>query len=162
MTAAHDILAKGLLAGFAGKSVFGSSERGGFSLTSSEVSYPDENAHYIDQWIGKQSGGGQEIARSGDTVITRVYAGGTVSEEILSGLGIRDSDIMAYLKEKLIALSGVTRLSKTVEPITDGDWKYTYDIVSTVFEIGLSIGKETIWYKDTAVFTHVFLMTLVV
>lgn len=162
MNRAHDILAKGLLAGFAGKSVFGSAKRGGFSLTSSEVSFPSENAQYIDQWIGKQSGGGQEIVQVGDKTATRVYAGGTVPHEVLSGLGIVEGDIMAYLKEKLTELSGVTRLTKAIEPITDGDWRYVYDIVGEVSEIGLTIGKETIWYKETAVFTHVFLTTLVV
>ncbi len=162
MSNARDILAQGLLAGFAGKSVFGTAVRGGFSLTSSEVKFPGADAHYIDQWIGIQSGGGQEIAKAGIETITRVYAGGTVSHEILEGLGIQENEIMSYLKEKLSTLVGVTRLTSAIDPITDGDWRYAYEIVDEISDIRLTIGKETIWYKDTAVFTHVFLTTLVV
>lgn len=162
MAHAHDILAQGLLAGFAGKSVFGTAVRGGFSLISSEVTFPDNTAQYIDQWIGRQSGGGQEIAKVGNETITRVYAGGTVSLEVLKPLGIQDSDIMAYLKEKLMALSGKTRLSTTVDPIVDGDWEYRYEIVQQIPDMSLTIGKETISYKHTAVFVHVFINSPVI
>lgn len=157
MTNAQDILVKGLLAGFAGTSTFGRAIRGEFTLTSSEVPFTEKGSLYIDQWIGKRSGGGQELAQCEDEQITRVYAGGTVSLEVLTALGIQDSDIMAYLKEKLMVLSGKTRLSTPVDPIVDGDWEYRYDVLYQMSEISLTIGKEIIMYKSTPVFIHIFL-----
>lgn len=157
MTDPSELLAKGLLAGFAGKSAFGTSSRGAFTVTSSEVLLPEDAAQYIDQWVGKRSGGGQEIVQSAGGAMTRVYAGGTVPQTTLDTLGITDDQIMAYLKEKLSALNGQTRLMAAVPPILDGYWQYAYELMDTD---GAQIvtGKETILYKNTPVFVHVFVM----
>lgn len=154
----EDVLAKGLLAGFAGKSTFGNAPRGVFTVTSSEVILPEDEAQYIDQWIGQRSGGGQEIVQSAGGSMTRVYAGGTVSQAILDTLGITDDQIMVYLKEKLTALNGQTRLMAPVAPIVDGDWEYAYALMDTDSGIQIVTGKETILYKNTPVFVHVFLI----
>lgn len=113
----------------------------------------------MDQWIGKKNGGGQELVKSGNELATRVYAGGTVSDGVLKTLGIQDKDIMSYLKEKLVALSGVTRLSESVGPMVDGNWQYRYQILKTYPHVPLTIGVEAIAYKGVDVFIHVFLNT---
>lgn len=158
----YDILTKGLLSGFAGTSKFDTVTRGTFTLTSSEVRFPESDTYYIDQWAGVRSGGGQELVQSGTSMATRTYAGGTISAEVLAKLGIGEGEIMAYLKEKLVKLAGVTRLTEPVAPIMDGQWQYVYEVIQKLNEVDLIIGKETIIYKRTPVFVHVFLVAPVI
>ncbi|MFZ5535340.1 MAG: hypothetical protein ACOY3M_04300 [Patescibacteria group bacterium] len=152
----HDTLAKGLLATFAGSNAVKNVTRGTVSLMGTETTVND--ATYIDQWLVKRTGAGQEIAVNGGDASVRSYAGGIVPDTTLLPLGITAEQIIATLKSMLQKLGETTRLTKSVAPVTDGDWTYAYRVTDTYPEVSLAIGVETIVYKGTVVFVHAFLL----
>lgn len=157
-TVSETILAKGLQDGFAGSATSKDIPRGSFVVHTTDASY-EGNAAYVDQWIGNRLAGGQELAKSGEELSTRVYAGGMVQSEVLSKLGINDSQVIDYLKKKLSVLAPTTRLHADVIEPADGDWQYAYQILKDYPDLPLTVGVETISYKNTDVFVHVFLNT---
>lgn len=158
---AHDTLAKGLLATFAGTNAVSKVSRGPFTLAGTEAT-PASGARYIDQWLVKRTGAGQEIAQNGDTCTTRSYAGGVVSDEVLIGLGITAADVIATLKSMLTKLGKSTRLGENVAPVTEGDWVYRYTVTASYEAVALHVGVEHITYKGTTVFVHAFLLADVI
>lgn len=162
LTNSEKILAKGLQDGYAGESKRSIVKRGPFTLTTTELVFPEFNGMYIDQWIAKRIGGGQEISQAKDEMATRVFAGGIVKPEIIKALGISEEDVLTYHKSTLSVLAGKTRLHENVTPDADGDWQYSYKIIKEYPELPLTIGIETISYKNTDVFVHVFLNSPIV
>ncbi len=156
---AEKTLTRGLTAGYAGGSKPETVSRGPFTVKSSHHSFPDHDAEYLDEWIFKRTGGGQEIARAGGDTVTRVFAGGVVSDDILSGLGITHEDVIGYFRTKLSEVSGHTRLHQAVVPEPDGNWQYRYDILRSYPALPMTVGLETVRYGETVVFVHVFLVT---
>jgi|SRR3989344_4026850 len=147
--------AKGLSAGFAGKSAFEKIVRGKFAMVSSTFTQGD--VFYIDQWLPGFMGGGQEILEVGGRRFTRVYAGGTVEDSVLTPLGITKTDVMGYLKKTILAAAEKIRFDQPYLK-EDGEWKYQYapgDIEETT---GMITGKEIISYKNAPVFVHLFIV----
>lgn len=151
-------LAKGLTAGFAGKSTFEKIVRGKFPMVSS--SYCEDGISYMDQWFPGHMGGGQEILEVDGKRYTRVYAGGTVADTVLSPLGISKSDVMECLKKTLLTAADKTRFSDPYR-IEDGEWKYQYTPGEPDETTGMITGKEIISYKNTPVFVHLFIISSV-
>lgn len=151
-------LAKGLTAGFAGKSTFEKIARGKFPMVSS--SYTDDGLSYIDQWFPGHMGGGQEILEVDGKRYTRVYAGGTVEDSVLSPLGILKTDVMECLKKTLLAAAEKTRFDEPYQR-EDGAWKYEYTPAEPDETTGMISGKEIISYKNTPVFVHLFIISSV-
>lgn len=154
---AEKILVKGLADGYAGSHIPRTISRGPFQGKESAESYPQLDADYNDQWFFKRTGGGQDIARSGDETTTRVFAGGIVDPMILRKLQVTEEQVLAYHKEKLSSLADTTRLHKSIRPEPDGDWLYRYDVIKEYPDVPLTVGVETIAYKGQDVFVHVFL-----
>lgn len=157
ITNAEKILVKGLQAGYAAGEMPHTVSRGNFIGKESTTSFPD--ADYNDQWFFKRTGGGQDIARAGDEMSTRVFAGGIVTPAKLRTLNITEDQVLAYHKQKLSALADRTRLHENVHPDPDGDWQYHYSIIHDYPDVPLTVGVETITYKGQDVFVHVFLNT---
>lgn len=101
-------ITRGLLAGYGGKTKFVSVHRGGFELKSSEFS--ENGIEYIDQWLAKDAGGGQELVRFDGEEFTRLYAGGIVKPERLAKLGITGKEIIEFLVKQISLLGEKTRL----------------------------------------------------
>lgn len=152
-------LAKGLNAGFAGKSTFEKIVRGKFAMVSSTID--DGDVSYIDQWFPGHMGGGQEILEVGGDRYTRVYAGGTVEDGVLSPLGISKTDVMGCLKKTLLAAEDKTRFNEIYQ-VDDNEWKYQYTPAETDETTGMITGKEIIFYKNTPVFVHFFIISPVI
>lgn len=152
-------LAKGLTAGFAGKSTFEKIVRGKFAMVSSTVN--DDGVSYIDQWFPGHMGGGQEILEVEGIRYTRVYAGGTVEDSVLSPLGISKTDVMGCLKKTLLEAAEKTRFDQLYLQ-EDGGWKYEYTPADSDETTGMISGKEIISYKNTPVFVHIFIISSVI
>ena len=135
-------LTTGLLAGYGGQSQFSSITRGSFELKSSHFEMGD--IVYHDEWT---NGGGQEIVKVGNDLFTRVYAGGVLG---------KSKDVIQKLIYFIQNLTDQTRLFADCESV-DGDWTYHYKIIDSDSDI--TTGKETIKYKDTTVFVHVFVLS---
>ena len=151
-------LAKGLTAGFAGKSTFEKIVRGKFPMVSS--SFIADDIVYLDQWFPGHMGGGQEILEVEGERYTRVYAGGTVEDSVLSPLGISKADVMKCLKKTLLAAADKTRFRDPYR-IEDGAWAYQYTPADPDETTGMISGKEIISYKNTPVFVHLFIISSV-
>lgn len=147
-----DILAKGLLEGYVGKTVRGSVLRAGFDLKTSDYSGPE--GRYHDEWAADFNGGGQELTETGNgKKATRVYAGGTLSADKLQELGLIKKDVIRKLAFFVNELKDGTRLDENAE-MTEGVWKYTYKVLKSVKEIPVDLGEEEIRYNDNLVFVH--------
>lgn len=150
--------AKGLQV-FSGKSTYGKVIRGKFEMASSTVT--EDGLYYIDQWFPGNLGGGQEILEVAGEKYTRVYAGGTVEDAILTPLGItKDIEVMGQLKKFLLAAGGKTRFDMPYAKI-DGEWKYEYAPKEFDDITGMITGREKIIYKQTPVFVHFFIISRV-
>ena len=158
MADAKKLLADGLSAGFAGHSTFETIQRGPFQGKQSLFT-PGAGKVYLDQWFASLRGGGQELVQDGSELATRLYAGGTIDDEELTKLGITEDQVSEQLKKSISELGEKTRLGENCSPEPDGDWKYDYQILDTIPEIGLRIGLESIYYKGSLVFAHGFLQS---
>ena len=147
-------LTKGLIAGYAGKLGRKTKLRNCFNVNYSRYVDAASNTVYHDEWIANRVGGGQELVEVGDSALTRVYAGGTISIEGLESLGLSKKDVTNYLKKKILDLKEKTRLLEDCKPKPDGNWQYSYQIIDNETNIPLTIGKETITYKRELVFVH--------
>lgn len=148
-----DILSKGLLEGYVGKTVRGSAVRAGFNLKTSDYDGPEGKYH--DEWDADYNGGGQELtATSSGEVATRVYAGGTLTKDKLEALGLTKKDVIGKLVLFVNKLGDKTRLDEDAEVLEGEDWKYTYKVLRRVEEIPLDFGQEEIRYKNSLVFIH--------
>ncbi len=153
-----DGLTKGLLAGYAGGKVT-NVDRGGFDGKASHVEL-EENATYRDEWfVPAHNGGGQELVQVGNEQFTRLYAGGTPTDEQLESLGIKAHDVGIYLVQKIQELKDKTRLLEDCKPAPDGDWQYSYVITGSYPETEVTTGLESITYKDTVVHVHAFILS---
>lgn len=150
--------AKGLVAGFAGKSTFEKIQHGKFPMVSS--SFTADDISYIDQWFPGHMGGGQEVLAVDGKRYTRVYAGGIVEDKVLSGLGVTKDDVMAFLKKSLQTLGAKTRFDEQAH-YEDGQWHYQYIVIDRDATTGVITGKEIISYKNTSVFVHLFIISSV-
>lgn len=146
------ILTKGLGEGYVGKSIRGQVDRSGFKLETSD--YKGSEGEYHDEWAAHQNGGGQELAKdiNGEKA-TRVYAGGTLSDEELLPLGLTGKDVIGKLIFFVNELGDKTRLDEDAE-MTDGKWKYSHKVLKSVKEIPVDVSEESITYEDTLVFIH--------
>jgi len=152
------LLAKGLQKGFAGNTTRKTVERGPFNLESGH--YEDKNGNvYHDEWMADRVGGGQEIVEVDGERFTRVYAGGTVSEETLKSLGLTKKEVIGFLKEQITANGNRIRLYEDFGPESEGDWKYEYEILDKEDDIPVTTGKESIFYQGKLVFVHVFALS---
>jgi len=149
-------ITRGLLAGYGGKTKFVSIQRGTFELKSSR--FADDGIEYIDQWLPEDTGGGQELVRAGGEKFTRLYAGGLVKPERLKELGITGKDVIQFLIKQISFLGEKTRLFADCHPDTQDNWKYDYQLVESENEVGVSVGKETIKYKNNLVFVYYLLL----
>lgn len=149
-------LTRGLLSGYGGKTVFAKVKRGTFSLNSSH--FEDKLITYHDEWLPANTGGGQELVRVGSTQYTRIYAGGIISNSILTQLKITEGEIINFLKLTILDQKHRTRLFKSCLPKSDGVWQYTYQVLEKNPSISATLGKETIKFKGKTVFVHYFLL----
>ena len=159
MTNAEAILKKGLMTGYAGGSAPVESKRGPFTVKSSHHSFPEQHAEYLDEWIFKRTGGGQEIAQVDSELATRVFAGGVIKEEKLKELGITHDQVITYFRSKLEEVADRTRLHENIVLEPDGDWHYRYEVQNEFPDLPMTLGLETVSCKGVNVFIHVFLNT---
>ena len=146
------VLSKGLGEGYVGKSIRGKADRAGFTLETSDYVGPEGKYH--DEWAAHQNGGGQELVEaSNGNKATRVYAGGSLSNEELGKLGLTGKDVIGKLVSFVNEAGGKTRLDEDIQ-LTDGEWKYAHRVLKSVKEIPVDLSEETITYKDTLVFIH--------
>jgi hypothetical protein len=147
-------LTAGLLAGYGGKTQFSSVTRGPFELKSSHFESGD--IVYHDEWT---NGGGQEIIKTGDSMYTRVYAGGVINSENLQKLGITHKDVINNLISRIQQLGENTRLFADCKAEVIDGWDYEYKILDNQTEIPVTTGKEVISYQGQTVFVHVFVLS---
>ncbi len=156
-----DLLAKGLGAGYAGKIIPETVKRGPFEGGKQSLFTSETNGVYLDQWFAHQNGGGQELVqdKDGDRA-TRLYGGGNLAPEELAALGTNEEEVINYLIKKVGQLGNKTRLHENCFPEADGDWQYSYKILQpNVGGIPLTIGLESIDFKQTTVFAHGFILS---
>lgn len=155
-----DVLARGLLEGYVGKSVRGSVNRSGFSLETSD--YNGSEGKYHDEWAADFNGGGQELteAQNGERA-TRVYAGGTLVAEKLQELGLTKKDVIGKLIFFVNKLEDGTRLDQDAEMV-DEAWRYTYKVLKSVKEIPVDLGEEEIRFGENLVFVHYHIISPVI
>jgi len=147
-------LTQGLLAGYGNKTKFKKIKRGSFNISSSH--FENNEIIYHDEWT---NGGGQEIVKIRNSVFTRVYAGGIVSESILNKFGITPQDINQNLIYRINQLGSTTRLFNNCQPEKLNDWDYEYKILNKDIEVEVTVGKESIKYKNQLVFVHCFVLS---
>lgn len=140
-------LTVGLLAGYGGQTDFQSINRGGFELRSSH--FEKDGIRYHDEWT---NGGGQEIIEVSGQRYTRVYAGGVQPSFPDSSLVTKK--LIGFIQQ----LQDQTRLFSNAE-IVDGDWKYSYQVVTHDDEFDITIGKEIIALNNETVFIHCFILS---
>lgn len=146
------ILAKGLSEGYVGNSIRRKTVRAGFNLETSDYEGPE--GRYHDEWAAHQNGGGQELveAVNGEKA-ARVYAGGSLDEEVLKELGLTGKDVVGKLVLFVNQLGDKTRLDEDVE-LREGDWTYKYKVLKSVQEIPVDVAEEEIRFRDHLVFVH--------
>lgn len=153
------ILTKGLVGGYAGNGEITDVNRAGFIGKASHQE-SESGVVYHDEWfVPIYLGGGQELIEAGGEKHTRVYAGGTLSPEKLIELGVSVKDVGAYLKRKISELAEKTRLFENCAPAADGDWRYVYEVVVKEENIGVTVGVESIYYKEIRVHIHPFILS---
>jgi hypothetical protein len=150
----ENALTQGLLAGYGGQTKFEKITRGSFDISSSH--FENDEIVYHDEWT---TGGGQEIVKIGGSVFTRVYAGGIVDESILNKLGITPQDINKNLIYRINELGSATRLFNDCQPEKLNEWDYEYKILDNDLEVRVTVGKESIKYKNQLVFVHCFVLS---
>lgn len=155
-----EILAKGLLEGYVGKSIRGQVDRSGFTLETSDYSGPEGKYH--DEWDANFNGGGQELTEdSKGNKATRVYAGGTPSVEKLQTIGLTKKDVIGKLIFFVNKLGDGTRLDQDAE-LVEGNWAYKYKVLKHLEEIPVDLGEEEIRYEDKLVFVHYHILSPII
>ena len=149
----EEALTHGLKSGYGGQTQFQSIDRGGFPLKSSHLK--EGNTVYHDEWT---DGGGQELVRVGDRQYTRLYAGGTVGDEVLTSLGITKKDIIDELKRVILEQGNNTRLHQSCHPAPNNAWAYSYMVLDIDPNVPITIAKESIAFNGRVVFIHDFLL----
>ncbi len=151
------VLTDGLNKGYAGGKPE-SVNRAGFEGDKSHIELED-GAIYHDEWfVETRLGGGQELVQTGEGKFTRLYAGGTPEEKVLTDLGITIKDVGKFLKEKILELGDKTRLFENCTPCADGDWEYSYVVTGQHDDIEITTGIESITYKRAVVHVHTFML----
>jgi len=156
----EELLTQGLQKGFAGGSTRGNVDRADFTFETGHTE--SDEGIYHDEWTGNQLAGGQEVARTNEDSITRVYAGGTIPIESLEALGIVKKDVIKALKKVILEHGSQIRLYEDftieLEDEQSRKWKYEYKVIDRNPEIPLTTGKEIIYfgYDEKVVFVHVF------
>jgi len=153
-----NLLTKGLQEGFAGSTVRKGVKRGDFKLESSHYETEDGDI-YHDEWMASRAGGGQELIEVDGKRFTRVYAGGTISKKALESLGLAEKDVIGFLIKQISDNGDKIRLYKDFLPESEGDWRYEYKIINSEEEIPVTTGKESVFYKEMMVFTHIFVLS---
>lgn len=156
MGSPEELLTEGLTTGYAGKNS-AQTWSGCFETTTSQLVTTD--GVYRDVWKADRAGGGQEMATTGNRMVTRLYGGGTVSHDKLNELGLTKKDVTKYLKSKILELKGSTRLYEECNPEPDGDWQYAYQIILKLEDIPLTQAIELINYRGVRVFAHAFIIS---
>lgn len=156
MSKATELLTEGLSKGYTGKTKIETVVRGGFIFKQSHYIGGSEDGTYHDEWLPTRTGGGQELADTGEEKVTRLYAGGVVASEQLEKLGITKKEVIGYLIRKVGELGNKTRLFEDCHPDPDGDWQYVYKITDRIESVDLTRSLETINYKGVGVFVHGF------
>jgi len=152
----------GLQRGFAGELEHGQKVRHGWGKVdfSHMVDVVDgKTVVYQDEWVGDRAGGGQELLTVDGVNFTRVYAGGTVNHEGLEKLGIKKREVIMFLKNQILEHGEKIRLFSDHDSELQGKWKYSYKILFSDSEIGVTMAKESILYDDTLVFVHGVLLS---
>jgi hypothetical protein len=150
------LLNTGLKEGFAGGTIREGVERGGFNLESSHLER--DEGKYHDEWMAGRVGGGQELVEINGEYFTRVYAGGTISDEELKNLGITGKEVIGQLKNQLLENSDLIRLKKDFLPEPDRDFQYKCEVIDNENEIPVTTVKESISYKGKTVFIHILVL----
>ncbi|MBU0572212.1 hypothetical protein KKH23_00905 [Patescibacteria group bacterium] len=153
-----EMLTRGLQEGFGGETTRKSVARGGFTLESSHYETKDGNT-YHDEWMADRVGGGQELVEVDGKRFTRVYAGGTISEEALKDFGLTKKDVISFLKKNILENGDKIRLQGNFQPEAEGDWQYKYNVIDREESIPVTVGKEHIYYKGELVFVHNFIIS---
>ena len=153
-----ELLTKGLQEGFGGGTVRKGVDRGGFKVESSHYETEDGDA-YHDEWLANRVGGGQELIEIDGNRFTRVYAGGTISEEALKDLGLTKKDVVGFLKKQILENGENLRLCDDFLPEAEEDWRYEYKIIDKEDDIPVTMGKESIYFKEELVFVHNFVLS---
>jgi len=152
-------LTDGLLKGYAGSGTIEPINRADFIGKSCRQILTD-NSIYNDEWfVPTHLGGGQELVKTDEGSFTRLYAGGSPSQEFLNKLGITVQDVEGYLIRKVSELGGKTRLDEDCVPDADGDWKYEYKIWETDPNIPITVAVESILFKGIRVHIHPFILS---
>ena len=152
-------LTDGLLAGYAGSGTIEEVNRAGFIGKSSHQVLSD-NSIYHDEWfVPTHLGGGQELVNTSEGSFTRLYAGGSPSQEFLSKLGTTAREVETYLIKKVSELGSKTRLDEDCVPDPDGDWRYEYKIRETDPNIPITVAVESILFKGIRVHIHPFILS---
>lgn len=155
-----ELLTKGLQEGFGGETTRKSVDRGGFSVESSHYETKDGRV-YHDEWLADRVGGGQELVEVDGKRFTRVYAGGTISEEALQDFGLTKKNVISFLKKNILENGDNIRFHADFEPEAEGDWQYKYKVIDREESIPVTAGKEYIYYKGKLVFVHHFVISSV-
>ena len=77
---------------------------------------------------------------------------------MLSTLGVTKDDVMAFLKKSLQTLGAKTRFDEPAH-LEEGQWTYQYAVIDRDATTGLITSKETIAFKGTPVFVHLFIIS---
>lgn len=154
----EQMLSLGLQKGFGGDTNMSEGQRGGFKVKVSHYEDPESGGVYHDEWLPGRLGGGQELVRVGEKLMTRLYGGGTLDSEKLEELKITEEDVMGFLIDQIRILGNSTRLHESCGPVMDGDWQYEYAVQEQLPEFSLTSAKESISYKGEVVFVHLFLL----
>lgn len=164
MSRAEIVLNRGLREGFAMKRPPDRRTRGGVDFAVVDLKLAREErigGSYHDEWIKARIGGGQEIAESGDEAWTRLYAGGIPADEALSDAGTNKQEVLSKLREFILGSDLKTRLHDDYSA-GSGEWSYSYSVLASNEQIGLTVGLESISYRDVEVFTHGHLISPII
>jgi hypothetical protein len=149
----EELISEGLKQNFDGEATYGQVNQGDLTFSTSQLK--TEEGHHHDQWIQSQTTGGLETAKTESGTLIRSYAGGIVKKEVLNELGVNESQILEFLKKIIVNHSEKVRLYSDFN-FRNGDFSYEYKVTEQIPEVSLTLGKETITYKDTIVFVHTF------
>lgn len=159
MSRVEKILTTGLAEVYAGKSKLVKAFRGIFPLKVG--THKTDDGYYHDEWLsGDFLGGGQELAGSNNSgeSETRLYYGGTLPQQQLLDLGTSKAEVISKLKGYILEFGEKTRLFDDCLPKKVGDWQYKYVVTINDVKFSTTLARESITFKDVAVFRHYFIL----